>query len=318
MFPSLDDGRGILPWFETSNTSTLEPTTHDTSIVVASSLIPTHPDLRIIHSTIQSIDRYLDGLPEGVPLIIVMDVLKKSAYGADRRRYDQVLQNLRKTFPHAQLLTKTNEDEEGLAYSVKMAVDSVRTKYMYLLQQDIKFVAFINHTGLVKTIEEYPELDIVRFEQRKNKLFKPEKKGMECFGRSSVLNDVNAVHFTKSASWSDSTNQFASKQYYVNLLQNWFSVDWVDPAGEAASKLPMEQHMMAMAEANCSRYGTWLYGRKDVDGPYVVRLDGRLVTAPPTAAPKTFSRVLPNAKNPGPPRIGSSLLSTYVLKKKQG
>jgi hypothetical protein len=203
MFPSIEEGRGMLPWFVMSNSSTLEPTTFDTSIVVASSLIPTHPDIRLIHETIQSIYRYLDGLPEGVPLIIVFDVLKKSAIDADRRRYVEVLQNLSRKFPQAQLLIQINEDEQGLVYSVKMAVDSVRTKYMYLVQQDLKFIAFINHTGLVKTMNEYPELDIVRFDQRKNKPTKPEKEGMDCFGRSSVLDDVNAVHFTKSASWSD-------------------------------------------------------------------------------------------------------------------
>jgi hypothetical protein len=205
VFPILDEGQGILPWHEAQhkNGTKLESIMSDTSIVVAASLIPTHPDLGIIKDTIQSCYRYLDGLPEGVPLIIVIDVLKKTATGADQRRYSEMLLNLRRTFPLAQVVTRTNAEQEGLVYSVKAALDLVRTEYMYLLQHDLKFIAYVNHTGLVKTIHEYPELDIVRFEQRKNKLLTPEKKGMECFGQRSILNNVNSVHFTKSGSWSD-------------------------------------------------------------------------------------------------------------------
>ena len=72
------------------------------------------------------------------------------------------------------------------------------------------------------------------------------------------------------------------------------------------------KHMMAMAEANCSRYGTWLYGRKDNDRPYVFRLDGRLVTAAPTRAAR---KPLARAAAPPKPLIRTSLLSSYIQKK---
>lgn len=74
--------------------------------------------------------------------------------------------------------------------------------------------------------------------------------------------------------------------------------------------------MMSMAAANCSTYGTWLYGRKDVDGPYIFNLDGsKARTSPPKAIATLSPKKSLTTQRALSPR-GSQLSNVYFSKAK--
>lgn len=68
----------------------------DTTIVITSNLIPTHPSLFMINETITSTRERLLGLhPDNTPIIIAVDGLKPDASENDRLRYQSMVEFLR-------------------------------------------------------------------------------------------------------------------------------------------------------------------------------------------------------------------------------
>jgi len=222
----------------------------------------------MINDTIISVRTHLLGLHPDTPFIIAIDGLKSSATDDDRRRYDEMVDNLHTTYTSALVLTKNAS--EGLTKNIQKSIGYVQTKYLYLVQHDLIFALDINHTAMVKTFEEYPGLmNVVRFNLRKN-MFRFSDRRYPCFGENSPMNNVNGIHFTKTGHWSDN-NQFSSKQYYIDLFRDHFT---------SAHQLtvPMEYRMTHVTAANCSYEGPWLYGRKR-SGPWVIHLDGKRTTS---------------------------------------
>jgi hypothetical protein len=173
----------------------------DTTVVITSSLIPSHPSLRMINDTIISVRTHLLGLHPKTPFIFAIDGLKSSATDNDRQRYDAMVDYLHSNYSSALILTKNAS--EGLTKNIKRAVDYVETKYVYLVQHDLIFALDINHTAMVKTFEEYPHLmNVVRFNLRKN-MFRFSDRRYPCFGERSPMNNVNGISFTKTGHWSD-------------------------------------------------------------------------------------------------------------------
>lgn len=173
----------------------------DTTIIVTSSLIPSHPSLVVIKNTIESVYTYVRGLDcDTTKLIIVVDGTKKQN-DDDDKRYSQMVDNLRGNFSNATILPRG--EWIGLSRLVQRALQEVDTKYIYLLQHDLMFSQDIDHNAIVKTMEEFPdELRIVRFNLRMN-----ERMGSDnltsCFDRPSAVNNVNGIHFTRGGAWSD-------------------------------------------------------------------------------------------------------------------
>lgn len=177
--------------------------TSDTTIIITSSLIPSHPSTIIIDTTIQSIYDHVRGLDRTTtPMIIAIDGIRpKERSDENAQRYDEMVQSLQRNYSNATILPHVNS--MGLKRTVREALDLVTTTYVYLLQHDLRFYQDINHLAIVKTMGEYPdELDIVRFNLRMNQ--KAMTDNTTCFGRPSKnLNAVNGINFTKAGSWSD-------------------------------------------------------------------------------------------------------------------
>eukprot|EP00545_Synedropsis_sp_CCMP1620_P011720 CAMPEP_0119009040 /NCGR_PEP_ID=MMETSP1176-20130426/4102_1 /TAXON_ID=265551 /ORGANISM="Synedropsis recta cf, Strain CCMP1620" /LENGTH=368 /DNA_ID=CAMNT_0006961479 /DNA_START=77 /DNA_END=1183 /DNA_ORIENTATION=- len=236
----------------------------DASIVITSSLIPSHPSVRMINDTIQSVYQRIQGLRPDSPLIIAVDGVKPNASDEDRQRHAEMLDNLRTNFTNAVVLTV--KERQGLTRCFKMALERVNTKFLYLLQHDLMFIQGINQNAMIKTMEEYPDkLRVVRFNIYRNVRMHGDQKHA-CFGQPSFLNDVNGIQFTKTGHWSDN-NQFATKKYYEEIFHTYFQEDFL-------MTKPMEFRMQPAAANNCSYEGPWLYGKKR-KGPYILHLDGK-------------------------------------------
>lgn len=175
----------------------------DTTIVITSSLIPSHPSIGIISDAIKSVHERLKGLHPDTPFIIAIDGLKPSATDDDRQRYAEMVDNLHTNYTSALVLTKNVS--EGLTKNIKRSIDYVQTKYLYLVQHDLMFALDINHTAMVKTFDEHHPsglMNVVRFNLRKN-MFRFSDRRYPCFGMNSPMNRVNGIYFTKTGHWSD-------------------------------------------------------------------------------------------------------------------
>ena len=89
-----------------------------------------------------------------------------------------------------------------IAGSVNRALQEVPTEFVYVLQHDFPFAKKIDHTNLVKSFREYPDiLRNIRFE------YKRVIDGPRCphYNKtgSTPVDHVNGLDFTLAVKWSD-------------------------------------------------------------------------------------------------------------------
>jgi hypothetical protein len=124
---------------------------------------------------------------------------------------------------------------------------------MYLMQHDLPFAKPINHIAIVKTANEHPEVNIIRFNFKKS-MAKPN----ECPGVPEI--HANGIELKKWIKWSDQ-NQFARVSHYANDIFPILS----------HHTFP-EMKMIEMASRNCSYYGLYYYA-KGFNGPWYKHTD---------------------------------------------
>jgi hypothetical protein len=172
-----------------------------TTIIITSSLIPSHPSLWIINETISSVSSQLLGLEADFKLIIGVVKKKKNA---NRPRFRQYLRALQSAFPHAQLVITRRFI--GLSLNVKNCLQQVSTEFVYLLQHDMPFSRnhTINHTALIMAARDsngYPFC--VRFNKSPN-WFSRINRGPCFFNKTFITyHQPSGLNFTKTAGWSD-------------------------------------------------------------------------------------------------------------------
>ena len=151
----------------TSNQGTTISEEIDTSIIILSSLIPTHPNMKMLNDTFNSLPVMLDGLPfSKTPTFISVDGLpEKKLTSENLAKLQGYIEHLRLRFRDYPNVFILNNYEHGhINHSIRRALELVRTRFVYVLQHDFKFIKHVNHTALVKSMREHPgELQIVRF-----------------------------------------------------------------------------------------------------------------------------------------------------------
>lgn len=193
----------------------------DTTIIITSSLIPTHPSLDIIDRTLQSL-KFLTGLSEDTPIFIAVDGM----YEQDRRRYPSKARQLslyvdalkqKYTGDAAPYLRNSNNGNGpqqlrnirvlsqskrlNLNGNVKRALNRVHTEFMYVIQHDIPFIHEVNHTALIRTFRDYPEtIRLVGF-STKNVLERARDRQGLC--GEQVQFSTDDIQLSKTHIWSD-------------------------------------------------------------------------------------------------------------------
>ena len=249
--------------------------TSETSILITANLIPTHPSIHMINQTLLSVFQHAKGLGtiQDVPIIMGMDGLKEDASEDDARRFKEYLHNFQQAFPRAKIVAQNKSN--GISWNVYHALQQVTTKYLYCIQHDMPFIADINHSAIVKTMEQYPTvLRIVRFNLRANMPKRSNRGG--CWGENGpIYPNINGVSFTKTPGWSDN-NHFTTVDYYHDIFANIITSQY--------RYQPMEFRMHGHARrVNCTLWGPYLYGAIG-DGPFISHLDGRNTKAAETPA----------------------------------
>ena len=234
----------------------------DTSVIVTSSLIPTHPNLTIINATIASLRQYLQGLCPTAPLIITVDGLvpNKAKRRIERERWQAYVQNLQAAFGNQTNVTiLVSEQNIHLGGSLARAMaEAVQTPYVYVVQHDLPFIRPIHHIAVQQAMQTYPnDLRLVRFNSRPNEQRPHENH--TCWGEIRgqpyspfVAADGTVLRFTRTPLWSD-RNHLTTVEYYQQvfdlLMEKWGHVHGFP-----------ERVMVDYGFANCSFFGTHLYG----------------------------------------------------------
>jgi len=236
----------------------------DTSIIILSSLIPTHPSIQIVNETFNSLALMLDGLPNNTLKFLSVDGLPpKHNTPENIHRLHGYVKQLRLRFREDPYVTIVNNYEHGhISNSIRVTLELVKTEFIYVVQHDFSFAKHVNHTALVAAMRERPdELQIVRFWRKHYKPDHTANKG--CYPTSI---QTHGIHFVRGK-WSDN-NHLTTKSYYEKLLAK---------IGETPR--PPEAPMMhasgssTNSSEDCNFLNQWVYNWHD--GPIIKHLDGR-------------------------------------------
>ena len=245
-------------------------TSKETIVIISTHLVPSHPSLDLLQQVIQGYRENLIGLPKDAPLIITVDGIRLNdeSKGKGKRKnqklnidmaetdesrqiYHEYIQNLYKEFGLLEnVRIVTAGINIGLSKMLKQVIDAHIdanvTKYMYLLQHDLKFTKPVNHTALIQLAEEYPkDINIVNFKRNRNRLF--------CTNvtNDDIIHQESGIRFRKTYRWSDQ-NQFARISHFINDVLP-------EVACERCQLRFPEMKMMRLAERNCEKYGLYSY-----------------------------------------------------------
>ena len=205
----------------------------ETSVIITSNSIPTHPSLSMINSVVSTLER-LKGLSPTARLIISVDGVNgrvaknnKKTIEESNKVLQEYVRRLRAVYNATHQTILVADGNVGITGVVKQAMDVVQTEFVYVIQHDMPFLQDINHTGIIRAMEEYPDtIRLVRFNRKKNFINFQRKPGEPawkkvgdhpCYNEPSPTtsntnntnnknksnNNDNGIQLIKTPLWSD-------------------------------------------------------------------------------------------------------------------
>lgn len=225
----------------------------DLSIIITASYIKSHPEIRIIKETIESLQ--LLSLPKDTLVILAHDF-------SDNPNYILYLKNLRDYIKDQPNLTISLRETHGhLTGNVRRALKLVKSEFVLVMQHDLKFhkrpIPIMN---VIEDMRENPCLKHIRFNKRCNRPTNCDSH-FGLFGK-----EIKAKNFTytRTPAWSDN-NHICPTKYYNEVVMK------ICKNGK-----PMEQFLLTKSknEKIHEKFGTYLFGPIE-DRAYIRDLDGR-------------------------------------------
>ena len=102
------------------------------SIIITASFIPSHPSIKIIRQTIESLQ--LINVSDNIPIIIAHDYSDNSQY----KKYFDNLSEYIKDKPNINVVKKSSHGH--LTGNIRNAMNFVTTEYVLIIQHDLKFI----------------------------------------------------------------------------------------------------------------------------------------------------------------------------------
>ncbi|CAJ1938854.1 unnamed protein product [Cylindrotheca closterium] len=234
----------------------------DSTVIITSSLIPTHPSIRMVNETVNSIREMIGGLAYNTPILISVDG-RKEYNKEDIERLQKYVENLRMRFLHDPYVTILNNYQFGhISNSIRVALQMVETEFVYVVQHDFKFIKPINHTSLVGVMREHPDqIKMVRFGKNR---FRGDV--LDVCDEYNKLDSVKYGIYLVLAQWSDN-NHFTTKKHYDRILKD------IGPTPRPV-EAPMMGHLVLNATSDCTYLLQYTYNW--MQGPFIGHLDGRL------------------------------------------
>lgn len=223
------------------------------TIIITASYIPSHPSIKIMKETIESLSCL--SIAPNTNIILAHDY-------NNNKMYTEYLNNLYayiKTLSYNVIVTvcKTHVHLTG---NIRNALDYVKTKYILVVQHDLKFIKECDIQNIIHDMDENPSMKYIRFNKRAN-----EKKGWDAKNSLFGLQHVGKYYtYTRTPAWSDN-NHICLTSYYRDIVMK-----------ECKDGGPMEGtlHFKIKDKSSWERYGTYLFGA--LDYPAIIsHLDGR-------------------------------------------
>ena len=217
------------------------------TIIITASFIPSHPNIKLIQETIESLQ--LINMPHDTEIILAHDYSNHINYS----KYFEKLDEYIKSYSNIKIVKR--EDHGHLTGNIRNALQYVNSKYILVIQHDFPFIRKFNIQKVIYDMEENNNLKHVRFNKRKNY-----KRGTD------ALNDLFGLQikqenytYTRTPSWSDN-NHLCLTQYYTDIVMKEC------PDGRA-----MEQKLIRKSknEELHKKYGTYLFG--ELNHPQVIK-----------------------------------------------
>ncbi|KAL3932199.1 MAG: hypothetical protein SGBAC_010966 [Bacillariaceae sp.] len=157
------DGTNKAPLFQSSKAQELNATrVWDTSIMITSNLIPTHPNIGMLKDTIFSLHQFLEGIPLDTPIYVVVDGLPDKKLTQDNQlREKQYIEAVRSGDfrPFINVIVAPMGVHRNLAGSVKYTLENyIQTEFLYIIQHDLPFSNSVDHRRVLKTMREHPDV----------------------------------------------------------------------------------------------------------------------------------------------------------------
>mmetsp|Transcript_27572 Transcript_27572/g.67055 ORF Transcript_27572/g.67055 Transcript_27572/m.67055 type:complete len:376 (-) Transcript_27572:3263-4390(-) len=259
----------LLPSITLKDESNATRVVLDTSIMITSNLIPTHPNIDMLKDTIYSFHRFLKDIPLDTPIYVVVDGLKNKSRTQDNLiREKQYIENVQsgKFSPFTNVIVAPMGVHRNLAGSVKYTLENyIQTEFLYIVQHDLPFFNSVDHWRLLKTMREHSDvLYNVRFRFNNKK----HTRDSHCLSYKNASDlpakDFNGLDFFSVKAWSDN-NHLTTKKYYTYLLSNM-----------KHHRRSMEGVLGWKARWNCTYLGQQIYGRRDDGQTHICHLNGRV------------------------------------------
>ncbi len=222
------------------------------TIIITASFIPSHPEIKVIKETIESLQ--LINMPSDTEIILAHDYNNNINY----IKYFEKLNEYIKSYSNIKIIKRENHGH--LTGNIRNALQYVNSKYILVIQHDLPFITKFNIQKVIYDMEENDNIKYVRFNKRMNIM-----TGFD------ALNDLFGLQvkqenytYTRTPGWSDN-NHLCLTGYYTDIVMK-----------ECPDGCAMEQrlHGKNKNEELHKKYGTYLFG--ELNHPQVIKhTDGR-------------------------------------------
>ncbi len=187
------------------------------TVLITSSLIPSHPSIEVIRTTIESL-KYIGLKKEYSKVLIALDVnpVRPKKRGSRYTDYKKNLQNYLNENPDFDYeITQKPKGGNGLVGNIMNAFSRVKSEYVLIVQHDMPFYEKeINIHKIMEDMDRNPKLKHVRFNKRSNipRGFDGENKAL--FGKQEKEKNYT---YTRTGGWSDN-NHICLASYYRKIV----------------------------------------------------------------------------------------------------
>lgn len=185
----------------------------------------------------------------------VIIALDGTRYPELDKQYDIYKENLRN-------FIKDKENYELICYqenldlvgNIHETLKYVKTKYIFLIQQDLPFVKEFNLKTVLDDLDNLPQIKHLRFNDTVNKRIKGRNDDNDKFGENTIERNNKYI---STGVFSD-RNHIATLDYYKNVI--FQDVPLNAPTGWRYPCFGMEHILAQKPMTNHERYGTYIYG----------------------------------------------------------
>ena len=225
---------------------------HLLTIIITASFIKSHPEIKLIKETIESLQ--LINMPQDTEIILAHDYNNHINY----IKYFEKLNEYIKSYSNIKIIQR--KDFGHLTGNIRNSLSYVNSKYILIIQHDLPFIQMFDIQKVICDMEENNNIKHVRFNKRKNI-----KMMFDALNNLFGLQVKQANYtYTRTPAWSDN-NHLCLTTYYTDIVMK-----------ECPDGRPMEKmlHGKNKNEEMHKKYGTYLFG--ELNHPQVIKhTDGK-------------------------------------------